>query len=113
MNALYLYIVATGVSFIAKVNNYKPLVIPIGIIYAYFSLTEFTNLIEDTAYYFYGSFFFIVPACYVIPLLLFIVTITHRKRNGLPLFPEKKAKKRSPLTLPMQIVHEHKKTRSF
>jgi len=96
MNALYLYIVATGVSFIAKVNNYKPLVIPVGIIYAYFSLTEFTNLIEDTAYYFYGSFFFIVPACYVIPLLLFIFTITHRKRNGLPLFPEKKQKKKPP-----------------
>ncbi|EZH66053.1 hypothetical protein DH09_14625 [Bacillaceae bacterium JMAK1] len=94
MNALYLYIFTVGVSFLTKVNNYKPLVIPLGLIYMYFALTEFTNLIEDSAYYFYGSFFFIIPVCYVIPLLLFMFTIIHRKRNGLPLFPNTKQKKK-------------------
>ncbi|MBM7631999.1 GerAB/ArcD/ProY family transporter [Geomicrobium sediminis] len=94
MNALYLYILSVGTAFIFNVKNIKPIVVSLGTLHMYFARTEFNNLIEDTAYYFYGSFFFIIPACYVLPFVMFTLTLMKRRKEGLSLYPKRTEQKK-------------------
>lgn len=84
---IYLYAISITVAEIIKAKDYRPLVIPIGMILVVLANTEHQNIIEEYHFYYYGSMILIVVIGVLLPLCMFVVGLVQRIWKKQPIFP--------------------------
>ncbi|MFS0788033.1 endospore germination permease [Shouchella sp. 1P09AA] len=85
---LYLFAIMEGISHLFKLKDSKALLLPVGMLLLFVSLTMFDSVVQEREFYRFVSIPQSILVGFVFPAFLVFIGAIRRKKNHLPLYPK-------------------------